>query len=109
VKQGRQNRKSLSLGPLKRDAPETFFRLCHHCLFLNESEVEIYRCNKCEKDFNPPEKDGWEETQGDLRQQLEAQMDQEMEGDQEEPAQTNDKSSHIPRKKSYLNGLNGKW
>lgn len=50
MRQGRQNRTN-SLGPLRRDAPDTFFRLCHHCLYLNEAEEEISHCSKCETKF----------------------------------------------------------
>ena len=94
MKQGRQNQKNHSLGPVKRDVPETFFRLCHHCLFLNESESEIHHCLQCEKDFMPSEGDSWEE---ESDRDLDDDLD---EGESETP---------IIRKKSYLNGLNGKW
>lgn len=93
MKQGRQNQKPLSLGPVKRDVAETFFRLCHHCLFLNESESEIYRCLQCEKEFSPPESNSWED-------ENEMELDQLDEDENETP---------LIRKKSYLNGLNGKW
>lgn len=90
MKQGRQNRKSLSLGPIERDVPETFFRLCHHCLFLNESEEEISRCLRCEKGFLPSEVELWEDEQYD-------------DGEEDEH------EAPLARKKHYLNGLNGKW
>jgi len=107
-KQGRQNHKALSLGPIKRDVPETFFRLCHHCLFLNESESEIYRCIQCEKDFFPPERDYWEsDPQKRASDSLETELDRQMED--EETIEQEKEDSLPPQKRSYLNGLNGKW
>ena len=107
-KQGRQNRKAHSLGPIKRDVPETFFRLCHHCLFLNESESEIQRCIQCEKDFVSSDKDQWEsDPKKGNSELLETELDRQMED--EENSDERKEKSPPPQKKYYLNGLNGKW
>jgi hypothetical protein len=37
--------------PRHSDESILHFRLCHFCYFLNESESEINRCARCEKDF----------------------------------------------------------
>lgn len=34
-----------------------FFRLCHSCLHLNESETEVFRCHRCEVLFDPRAED----------------------------------------------------
>ena len=36
---------------MKRSSPLqlTYFRLCHRCSHLNESDVEVVRCERCQK------------------------------------------------------------
>ncbi|NBX76422.1 MAG: hypothetical protein EBQ92_07695 [Proteobacteria bacterium] len=96
MKKGRHHRAAL-LGPVKRDVPEIFFRLCHHCLFLNESELEIQECKKCEHKFNFTEKDDF------LPVSEEQFLDQQMEEDEEIHERT------PPQKKTALTGLDVKW
>jgi hypothetical protein len=95
VRQGRHHRAAL-LGPVKRDVPETFFRLCHHCLFLNESELEIQECKKCEHKFNFTD-------DNDFSPISEEQFfDQQMEEEEIE-------ERTAPQKKPSLTGLDVKW
>lgn len=89
MRKGRQSR-AAHLGPFKGDAPETFFRLCHHCLFLNESEIEIQQCHKCERKFIMSGEEEFVEM-----------SDEELFEEQMEAAP--------PRKKTCLAGLNVKW
>jgi len=97
MRKGRHHRAAL-LGPVKRDVPETFFRLCHHCLFLNESEIEIQACKKCERKFGLTEEDGF------VPISEEQIFDQQME-DEEEVAQ----ERTPPQKRPSLMGLDVKW
>ena len=96
MRQGRHHRAAL-LGPVKRDVSETFFRLCHHCLFLNESELEIQECKKCERKFNVTDEDEF------LPVSEEQFFDQQMEDEEEIQERT------PPQKKPSLAGLNVKW
>ncbi|NBT58270.1 hypothetical protein EBT16_05750 [bacterium] len=100
MKKGRHPR-AARFGPVKGDAPETFFRLCHHCLFLNESEFEITKCQKCELKFTPVNKEGFPLVS---EEQVFDQVMEEDEEENEEPQET-----APPRKKSSLTGLNVKW
>lgn len=37
---------------MKRSSPKlepTYFRLCHQCLHLNESDTEVVRCERCHR------------------------------------------------------------
>ena len=35
-----------------KSSPNTYLRLCHRCLFLNESSQNILKCSRCESVFN---------------------------------------------------------
>lgn len=101
MRKGRQTRANL-LGPLKRDAPDTFFRLCHHCLYLNESDSEISQCSKCDKEFSLQQ---FEPHYGFLPTEAEFEED---EGFLDEPEDEIDERK-MPQTKMSLNGLNVKW
>ncbi|NBV50642.1 hypothetical protein EBR03_07740 [bacterium] len=87
MRKGRHHR-ATPLGPVIRDVPETFFRLCHYCLHLNEGDSEILICQKCETDFLP---------------NAEAASDEISEMNDEEE----ERGPALP--KPQLNGLNVKW
>lgn len=87
MRQGRHHRAALP-SPVPRDFPETFFRLCHHCLFLNESEREIQQCQKCEQRFSSPEDEIFENS-----------VEENEESEERGP----------PPKKTSLTGLDVKW
>lgn len=40
----------------------TYFRLCHRCSHLNESDVEVWRCERCQRILaaHPPRMRDWE-------------------------------------------------
>ena len=103
MKKGRHNRASL-LGPVKRDVPETFFRLCHHCLFLNESPREVEHCIRCDKEFTLKELPAF---YGFLP--VDEELDRQMEEPSEEFSEDELIEGKPPRKKAPLAGLNVKW
>ncbi|MFM8268634.1 MAG: hypothetical protein ACKN9V_00450 [Pseudomonadota bacterium] len=93
---GRHSRAAL-MSPVKRNAPDTFFRLCHHCLFLNESELEIKECEKCQRKFS------LKKDQNSAPISEEEFFDQQMNEDEEIQEQ------RPPLKKTALTGLDVKW
>ena len=106
MRKGRQQNNPLA-GPPKRDLPEVFLRLCHYCLYLNESDKEIEQCERCEKCFSPKQvnhsysyQDSDSETDSDssLEQALDS-LEEELETRPEEKAFG----------KTLVNGLNVKW
>jgi|688.fasta_scaffold226284_2 hypothetical protein len=105
MRQGGQNRTN-SLGPSRRDVPDTFFRLCHHCFYLNEADQEISRCTKCETKFISNSEDenyGFETIDEDLEElagegNIITLRDEDDSAEGEHP---------VPSPK--LNGLNVKW
>lgn len=102
MRKGRQNRAN-HLGPIKRDVPETFFRLCHHCLFLNESDSEVIQCSRCDKEFSLKDalsQYGFLPVDGDFEEDGEL-FDEQDEEEFEERKPLG--------KKPCLNGLNVKW
>jgi len=108
MRQGRQQKSSLHYGPIKRDPPDIFLRLCHHCLYLNESEAEIEQCGRCEKWFGPKQfinsYQFKEESNRELLDPSEEQILDQLEEDFEHSTDTKKRS-----KKSLVNGLNVKW
>jgi len=113
MRKGGQNRTGY-LGPVTREAPDIFFRLCHHCLYLNEADQEISRCAKCEAEFLPAEANSSHGFQ-DLDEDLE-----ELAGDHnivtlKDADDSDDEEMHDfeegnpPHKRPKLAGLNVKW
>lgn len=57
----------------------TYFRLCHRCLYLNESDGEVVRCQRCHKtlgqitmprNLTPDPKRGvWADDEDDLEEE----------------------------------------
>jgi hypothetical protein len=54
----RKNRRKKSQSPKLQPENHLHFRLCHVCLFLNESEQEVEHCHKCGSVFQPDGGDG---------------------------------------------------
>jgi len=59
-----------------KETPTTHFRLCHLCLFLNESEGAIAECEACQCAFISDL--AWD-TGAQERARLEAELEEEME------------------------------
>lgn len=43
----KRNAPKLLRRPQLQEEPIAHFRLCHHCLFLNESNEEVVKCDRC--------------------------------------------------------------
>jgi len=106
MKKGRQQNNPLA-GPLKRDLPEVFLRLCHYCLYLNESDQEIEQCDRCEKCFSPKPENPASSYQ-DSNSEIDSDSYFEQAFDSlEEELETRPEEKAFG--KTLVNGLNVKW
>ena len=87
-------------------------RLCHRCLYLNESPEEIKKCGRCESQFlgeSMASSPHWEDDEWDEPLSPAEELWQRSEDGGERAESQDSQGSPLPRKRRRLNGLAVRW
>lgn len=66
MRKGRKKQVHTKTPTAVRPESPLHFRLCHRCLFLNESNLEIESCQKCGSGFEPELDSTFEESESQI-------------------------------------------